>query len=160
MVDHKLDLNSIIYESPIGYLKLISSGEELIEIKFMDYKEEDKIDLKDPILHLTIKELDEYFHGERKYFTVPFKYTGTYFQTKVWKELINIPYGETKTYKDISERIGKKNAARAVGNANNKNKLPIIIPCHRVIGSNKKLVGYAGELWRKQKLLQLEGAIY
>ena len=102
------------------------------------------------------KQLDEYFAGIRKEFDIPIKLEGTDFQIKVWKELLKIPYGETCTYLDIAKHIGNPKAYRAVGMANNKNKIMIIIPCHRVIGSNKKLVGYAGGLDVKEKLLKLE----
>ena len=102
------------------------------------------------------KQLDEYFAGKRKNFDIPIELNGTDFQIKVWKELLKIPYGETCTYLDIAKRVGNPNASRAVGMANNKNKIMIIVPCHRVIGSNKKLVGYAGGLDIKEKLLKLE----
>lgn len=102
------------------------------------------------------KELDEYFNGNRKAFSVKYKYHGTPFQKKVWDALINIPYGEVATYKDIAEKIGHPKAYRAVGLANNRNQLPIIIPCHRVIGVNSKLVGYGGGLGIKKELLKIE----
>ena len=100
--------------------------------------------------------LDEYFQGKRTTFSLPFKLTGTPFQLAVWKELQNIPYGQTTSYKEIAQKINKPKACRAVGMANNKNPLPIIIPCHRVIGSNGKLIGYAGGLKLKNYLLELE----
>lgn len=101
-------------------------------------------------------QLDEYFQGKRTTFSLPFKLTGTPFQLAVWKELQNIPYGQTTSYKEIAQKINKPKAYRAVGMANNKNPLPIIIPCHRVIGSNGKLIGYAGGLKLKNYLLELE----
>ena len=101
-------------------------------------------------------QLDEYFQGKRTTFSLPFKLTGTPFQLAVWKELQNIPYGKTTSYKEIAQKINKPKACRAVGMANNKNPLPIIIPCHRVIGSNGKLIGYAGGLKLKNYLLELE----
>lgn len=104
-----------------------------------------------------IKELLEYFQGERREFTVPIYMVGTDFQQKVWKSLLNIPYGTTITYKDLANSIDNPKAVRAVGGANNRNRIPIIIPCHRVIGSNKKLVGYGGGLHIKEKLLNIEG---
>ena len=93
---------------------------------------------------------------KRKIFDIPIKLDGTEFQVKVWKELLKLPYGETCSYLDIAKKIGNPNASRAVGMANNKNKIQIIIPCHRVIGSNKKLIGYAGGIKVKEKLLKLE----
>lgn len=103
-----------------------------------------------------VKQLREYFKGERKKFTVTLVLEGTPFQKKVWRELQKIPYGQTATYGEIARRIGKPKAARAVGGACNKNKIPIIVPCHRVIGSGGSLVGFAGGLSLKSKLLQLE----
>lgn len=100
--------------------------------------------------------MDEYFSGKRKKFDVSIVLEGTEFRKKVWKELMNIPYGETCSYKDIAIKIGNPKACRAVGGANNKNKIPIIIPCHRVIGTGGKLVGYAGGLHIKELLLENE----
>jgi len=105
------------------------------------------------------KELKEYFEGKRIRFEVPLYTTGTEFQKKVWELLSQIPIGETRTYKQQSVLFGNPKAVRAVGTANGINKIAIIIPCHRVIGSGGELVGYAGGIWRKQKLLELEGAI-
>lgn len=104
-------------------------------------------------------ELKEYFEGKRQQFEVPLYITGTEFQGKVWQLLREIPLGETRTYKQQSERLGNIKAIRAVGTANGINKIAILIPCHRVIGSKGDLVGYAGGIWRKQKLLELENAI-
>lgn len=108
------------------------------------------------LLSMATIQLDEYFQGKRTTFSLPFKLTGTPFQLAVWKELQNIPYGQTTSYKEIAQKINKPKAYRAVGMANNKNPLPIIIPCHRVIGSNGKLIGYAGGLNLKNYLLELE----
>lgn len=103
-------------------------------------------------------QLTEYFAGTRQTFAVPLAWQqGTDFQQKVWHELINIPYGTTTTYGDIARRINHAQAARAVGMANNQNRLPIIVPCHRVVGATGKLVGYAGGLRLKQQLLRIEG---
>jgi len=104
-------------------------------------------------------ELKEYFEGKRQQFEVPLYITGTEFQGKVWQLLREIPLGETRTYKQQSERLGNLKAIRAVGTANGINKIAILIPCHRVIGSKGDLIGYAGGIWRKQKLLELENAI-
>ena len=102
------------------------------------------------------KQLDEYFRGQRRLFSVKLNPQGTPFQQSVWKALLEIPYGETRSYKQIAERIGNPSASRAVGMANNKNPIFIIIPCHRVIGSTGKLVGYGGGIDVKEKLLNLE----
>lgn len=101
-------------------------------------------------------ELSEYFSGKRKDFDVPVYMMGTEFQKKVWEILLKIPYGETKSYLEQSNIFGNPKAIRAVASANGKNKIAIIIPCHRVIGKNGMLTGYAGGLWRKEKLLELE----
>ena len=102
------------------------------------------------------KQLEEYFEGKRREFDLPIKQEGTDFQKKVWKALCEIPYGETRTYKEVAKMVGNEKASRAVGMANNKNNIPIIVPCHRVIGSNGKLVGYALGLDVKKYLLDLE----
>lgn len=103
------------------------------------------------------RELDEFFEGERKAFDLPLAPVGTPFQKKVWKALEEIPYGETRTYKDIAMAVDCPKGFRAVGMANNKNPIAIIVPCHRVVGANGKLVGYAGGLGIKEWLLHLEG---
>ncbi len=102
------------------------------------------------------QQLKEYFKGERKEFNIPLDLVGTDFQKKVWKSLIEIPYGSTISYGEQAKLIGKPKAVRAVANANAKNKVSIILPCHRVIGADGKLTGYGGGLWRKEKLLELE----
>jgi len=102
------------------------------------------------------KQLDEYFAGLRKSFDVKLNPHGTEYQKSVWEQLKNIPYGESTTYKEIAMRIGDANASLAVGNASSKNPIPLIVPCHRVIGSNKKLTGFAFGIELKQKLLNLE----
>ena len=102
------------------------------------------------------KQLKEYFNGERKSFQIPLYLEGTDFQLLVWRCLSQIPYGNLKSYQDIAELIGNPKACRAVGMANHDNPIPIIIPCHRVIGKNRKLVGYAGGINRKEYLLSLE----
>jgi len=104
----------------------------------------------------TIIQLDEYFEGKRSKFNIPLVLSGTVFQNAVWNALQQIPYGQTVSYKNIAQAIGNVKACRAVGMANNRNPLPIIIPCHRVIGQNGALVGYAGQIWRKVWLLKHE----
>lgn len=108
------------------------------------------------IIDIAVLQLKEYFDGKRKKFDLPLKPVGTPFMQSVYAQLLKVPYGETAGYKDIAELIGRPKAARAVGLANNRNSIPIFIPCHRIVGSNGKLVGYAGGLEIKQKLLQLE----
>lgn len=142
-----------IVKTPIGNLKIVEENERLIEI---DYTDELEKSTKNEFLIKVQRQLDEYFFGKRKAFDIEIELNGTEFQQKVWKELLKIPYGETRSYKDIANLIQNEKAVRAVGNASNKNKIPIIIPCHRVIGSNGKLVGYDGGLDIKEKLLKFE----
>lgn len=147
-------MNYMVFNSPIGKIKVVEDNEKIIEIKFV--KNEKNINPKTEILKLAKKELEEYFCGKRKNFTFPFELNGTEFSIKVYKALMEIPYGKTCSYKDIAIKIENEKSQRAVGGANNRNKLPILIPCHRVIGSDGKLVGYAEGLEIKQKLLELE----
>ena len=145
------------YDTVIGKIIIEESEEKISRIEIVNGTE--KFDGKEEeteLINKTYKELDEYFRGKRKTFDIPLKIEGTEFQKKIWNELLEIPYGETRSYLDIAKRVGNPKASRAVGMANHNNKIIIIIPCHRVIGSNKKLVGYAGGLDVKEKLLKLE----
>ena len=135
-------------------LYLVATETQLINIQFTQPQK--ALLQTTELLSMATIQLDEYFQGKRTTFSLPFKLTGTPFQLAVWKELQNIPYGQTTSYKEIAQKINKPKAYRAVGMANNKNPLPIIIPCHRVIGSNGKLIGYAGGLKLKNYLLELE----
>ncbi|MBL0356810.1 MAG: methylated-DNA--[protein]-cysteine S-methyltransferase [Chitinophagaceae bacterium] len=110
-----------------------------------------------PLIQQCILQLQEYFEGKRKTFDLPLQQKGSAFQQNVWAQLLNISYGKTISYLELSKRVGDVKAIRAVGTANGKNQLAIIIPCHRVIGSDGSLTGYAGELWRKKWLLEHEG---
>lgn len=135
-------------------LYLVATETHLINIQFTQPQK--ALLQTTELLSMATIQLDEYFQGKRTTFSLPFKLTGTPFQLAVWKELQNIPYGQTTSYKEIAQKINKPKAYRTVGMANNKNPLPIIIPCHRVIGSNGKLIGYAGGLKLKNYLLELE----
>ena len=135
-------------------LYLVATETHLINIQFTQPQK--ALLQTTELLSMATIQLDEYFQGKRTTFSLPFKLTGTPFQLAVWKELQNIPYGKTTSYKEIAQKINKPKAYRAVGMANNKNPFPIIIPCHRVIGSNGKLIGYAGGLKLKNYLLELE----
>lgn len=145
---------------PVGKIEIIEENEKLIELNIYNEERNEKknnIIEEDTRLLLEVeKQLKEYFEGKRTKFEIPLNPKGTEFMKKIWKELLKIPYGETRTYKEIAEKIGNSKASRAVGMANNKNPIPIIIPCHRVIGSNNKLVGYALGLDMKKYLLDLE----
>lgn len=149
-------MNRKILQSPIGNIIISEENENLVELNIDNEKNINIKESQTPLLIETAKQLEEYFLGKRKQFDIPLKPKGTEFMQKVWNELKNIPYGETRTYKDIAISIGNEKASRAVGMANNKNPIPIIIPCHRVIGSNKSLVGYALGLGVKEYLLNLE----
>ena len=143
-----------LYDSPFGKLKIEYKGDYMSALKIAadNCDREEKTALTEK----ACAQLDEYFTGKRKTFDLPYKLTGTDFQLKVWGALINIPYGETRSYKEIAAAIGSPNASRAIGGANNKNPIAIVIPCHRVIGSNGKLIGYAGGIDMKTALLELE----
>lgn len=142
------------YSSPIGILEIKGTESGITSIIFTnDGEEAENIP---EILDRACNQLDEYFKGERQSFDLKLSLNGTEFQRKVWDELIKIPYGERVTYRDIAEKLGNPDAVRAVGNANGKNPISIIVPCHRVIGSNGKLTGYAGGIDRKDWLLKHE----
>ncbi len=151
-----------IYDFEIGELAICEENGKIVLVNVVKTKEDieemakNSIQKETSLIKNTKQQLDEYFAGKRKKFDIPIKLDGTDFQIKVWKELLKIPYGETCSYLDIAKCIGNPKASRAVGMANNKNKIIIIVPCHRVIGSNKKLVGYACGLDVKKKLLELE----
>lgn len=165
----KLNINIQYYSSPCGELILASVGEELClcdwndmpcaernKLRLLRYmKAEFKIETSS-ILELTKKQLDEYFTGNRKIFEIPLHPVGTEFQKKVWNALLDIPYGETRSYKEIAQNIGNPNSVRAVAGAIGANGISILIPCHRIIGSNRSLTGFAGGLEAKRILLELE----
>lgn len=145
------------YQSPVGILRIEENGIGISLIRNCKSAPENLSPSCDsPLLKQAKQELDEYFAGTRKEFTVPLSLHGTDFQIKVWNELRRIPYGETRSYGEIAALAGNASASRAVGMANNKNPIMIMVPCHRVIGKNGSLTGYAGGLDVKEKLLQLE----
>ncbi|MBN6884908.1 methylated-DNA-[protein]-cysteine S-methyltransferase [Cytobacillus horneckiae] len=146
------------YQSPIGILEVTGNEKEIESILFNE-KEEIDFPVTDNTPHVIkdcIRQLDEYFRRERVQFNIPYSVKGTDFQQSVWEALTSIPYGKTGTYKDIAVSIGNEKAVRAVGSANGKNKLTIVIPCHRIIGTNGTLTGYAGGMERKEWLLAHE----
>lgn len=155
------------YQSPLGALEIRSTGSAISEILFVNSWKGAKINEaelsfikpKSAIIKSCIKQLDEYFAGKRTEFTVHTAQVGTDFQQQVWTELCKIPYGRTISYLELSKRIGNVKAIRAVGTANGNNSICIIVPCHRVIGSNGELVGYGGDLWRKKWLLEHENKV-
>ena len=149
-------INYFCYDTEIGRIKISEKDEKIIGLVFSDYKKENEIEKETDAIRKTYLQLKEYLSGKRKNFDIEIEMIGTEFQKKVWKELLNIPYGETRSYKDIAIAIGNEKACRAVGNANNKNPIAIIVPCHRVVGSDGSMTGYAGGLNIKEKLLKIE----
>lgn len=142
--------------SPIGPLTICCDNDQLLEIRFGQEAPDDAERGSSRVMRDTVRQLEEYFNGTRETFQLPLAPTGTAFQQQVWQELRAIPYGETRSYSWQAERIGKPNATRAVGAANGRNPIPIVIPCHRVIGANGNLTGYAGGIHIKETLLKLE----
>ena len=145
-----------IYKSPVGDLQILCTEEALLSLGVQGEQESSEIFEENALIRQIKREMDQYFAGKRKEFTIPLDMRGTEFQKKVWQALREIPYGETCTYKEIAEKIGNPKACRAVGMANHCNPIGIVVPCHRVIGADGRLTGYAGGLAMKEPLLQLE----
>ena len=149
-------------ESPVGKLKLVASTKALVAVLWEQERPNrvkldiSKLDPRHPILLETERQLMEYFAGRRTEFELPLEPCGTEFQVKVWRALREVPFGETRSYLDLARAVGSSKASRAVGVANGKNPLSIIVPCHRVVGSDGSLTGFAGGLETKAKLLALE----
>ena len=150
--------NYTTMETPIGRLIIKENGMAVTAIQAVQEKEEvsEAQKKETPLLLKTKKQLQEYFDGKRRYFDLPLQPYGTVFQQKVWQALRQIPYGETRSYKELADMIGNPKACRAVGSANNKNPILILTPCHRVIGTNGSLTGFAAGLPAKKYLLELE----
>ena len=149
-----MEESTACYNSPIGFLEIKASPDFVTSISFLEDKTPPSIQHSTPpLIENCIQQLDEYFSGNRKIFELPIQQPGTDFQQKVWAELQKISFGETITYLELAKRLGDVKSIRAAGSANGKNNLAVIVPCHRVIGSNGKLVGYAGGIWRKKHLL-------
>jgi methylated-DNA-[protein]-cysteine S-methyltransferase len=148
------NLKTVYWQSPAGLLEIQASDEGLRAVSFV----ENRIYEEEPSNHnqLTINQLKEYFEGKRKDFDLTFDLEGTDFQKRVWLELLKIPFGKTKSYMDMAVALGDPKVIRAAASANGANKIGIIIPCHRVIGSDGSLTGYAGGLDKKKWLLELE----
>ncbi len=159
-----MTIHTTLIDSPVGPLFLAASNEGLHAIEFRDNKHPVKRSAHwregdNAVLRKAHEQLDEYFAGKRHTFDLPLSPAGTEFQVKVWTTLASIPYGETISYAQLATRIGKPSAMRAVGAANGRNPLPIVLPCHRVIGADGALTGFGGGLPTKQFLLKLEGAL-
>lgn len=147
-----------VYETKIGKITIVGQEDAIIMIRYGAHSLQNARNVRTSLLDQAEKQLKEYLEGERKQFDLSLKPTGTVFQEKVWKALCSIPYGETRSYGQIAEQIGNPKASRAVGMANNKNPIIIMIPCHRVIGANGKLVGYGAGLELKEVFLNIEAA--
>ena len=145
------------YSSPVGELEIRSEGDAITLVGFL--RNEKQPENSTPVIEQCIQELDEYFFKGRKFFDVKLKLIGTLFQQKVWNQLLEIPYGKITYYADIAAKVGDINSVRAVGLANGKNPIAIIVPCHRVIGKDGSMIGYGGGLERKEWLLRHEGAL-
>ena len=143
-------------KSPIGYIDIEGSEAGIRSLYFLDFKV--KVGRTPSCLKACVDQLDEYFAGTRPSFDLRLDLQGTPFQQKIWQELLNIPYGTTTTYLELARRTGNIHALRAIGGANGRNPVSIIVPCHRVIGQSGKLVGYRGGLQRKKWLLEHEHA--
>lgn len=149
------------YHSPVGLLKVSGTNDYISEVSFHDTSQKAEGNKKyiPPMLINCVEQLIQYFNGERRIFELPLNQPGTPFQQDVWSILTQIPFGKTISYLELARKTGDTKATRAVANANGKNNIAIIVPCHRVIGSDKTLVGYAGGLWRKKWLLELEAKV-
>jgi methylated-DNA-[protein]-cysteine S-methyltransferase len=147
---------TVYYRTPVGIAKINAEDDFITSITITD---NDEVLVEEPasaVLKMAIHQLDEYFAGQRKVFDLPIKQSGTDFQQQVWQQLLNIDYGTTISYAQLSNQMKSPLAIRAIAAANGKNSLWIVVPCHRVIGTDGSLTGYAGGLWRKQWLLEHE----
>lgn len=150
------------YASPIGVLEILGTDDAISSIMFTEQPSPEAHDQQEnspQVLLDCYSQLDDYFKGIRREFSFPISMKGTSFQQNVWEKLTTIPFGETTSYAALAGLLGNEKAVRAVGNANGKNRLSIMVPCHRIIGTNGSLTGYAGGLWRKEWLLQHEKTI-
>ncbi len=151
---------AFFYQTPLGKIGIAEKGDFITNLFFGNTVAPKDFEISEThLLKQAGEQLKEYFRGKRREFDLPLRPEGTAFQRRVWAVLAEIPYGQTVTYKDIAEKLGEPSACRAVGAANGKNPISIFLPCHRVIGSNGKLTGYAGGLPAKELLLKLEGIL-
>jgi methylated-DNA-[protein]-cysteine S-methyltransferase len=148
-------MHEAFHKTPVGFVRIRAEGDYITSISIRD-EECVETPSDSPVINLAIKQLDEYFEGTRKEFDLPLNQAGTDFQQQVWQQLLTIPYGKTITYGQQSQIMNSPLAIRAIASANGKNNLWIVVPCHRVIGTNGSLTGYAGGIWRKQWLLDHE----
>ena len=155
------ETHTTYYHSPVGLLKISGTNDYISEVTFHDTSQKAEGNKKHipPMLINCVEQLIQYFNGQRRIFELPLNQTGTAFQQDVWSILTQIPFGKTISYLDLARKTGDTKATRAVANANGRNNIAIIVPCHRVIGSTGELTGYAGGLWRKKWLLELEAKV-
>lgn len=154
------EVNYTYYTSPVGVLKICGTENYISEVSFLDNHDEYiQSSGNNLLLNACVEELIGYFNGKRLSFNIPVYQKGTDFQTKVWNELLNINFGKTISYMTLAKRLGNPDCIRAAASTNGKNNIAVIVPCHRVIGSDQQLVGYAGGLWRKRWLLKHENKI-
>lgn len=157
-ISNFLDLHTISYPSKIGPIEIVGTIAGIVSITFVE-----KMSVNKPEVPFCLKEcveqLNDYFEGTRRMFSLRLQLAGTEFQKQVWNQLMSVSFGKTKSYRDIAGLIGNSKAVRAVGSASSKNRIAIVIPCHRIIGKNGSLTGYAGGMWRKAWLLQHEQSL-
>lgn len=145
-------------ESPIGIIEIAGTADAITDLNFVDKRQKADSPSND-VLEEAAEQLREYFNAVRKEFTVPLQLEGTEFQKKVWRALLTVGYGKKVSYRYLAEAVGNQRAVRAVGAANGKNPISIIVPCHRIVGSDGSLTGYGGGIWRKEWLLRHEGCL-
>ena len=153
MLEKKLHYN--YYESPIGLIEIGGTASAITSLNFVNVQRE-RFETH-PIVDEVVRQIAEYFAKKRREFEIDISFAGTDFQKQVWRQLLRVPYGNLASYQNIATSVERPRAVRAVGAANGRNPISIIVPCHRIIGSNGKLVGYGGGLWRKEWLLKHEG---
>ena len=144
-------------ETPVGLIKIVAADQYVVSVAYPRKRSDDE----DPneVTRACMDQLSEYFNGSRKVFDVPVRAKGTEFQVSVWEELMEVPFGTRTTYVELARKLGDPKFTRAVGLANSRNRINIIVPCHRVVGRDGKLTGYAGGLWRKHWLLKHESMV-
>ena len=150
------EIHTAYYKSPIGTIEVKGNSKEIHSIYFIEEDISTTLEVTSGEIKKCIQQLDEYFLGNRKEFELNLSPSGTEFQGKVWTELLKVPFGKTRSYLEQSKKLGDVKAIRAVASANGKNPISIIIPCHRIVGSDGSLTGYAGGVWRKKWLLEHE----
>lgn len=148
-------IKTLYFRCPVGFVKVCGENDYLTEIKLTDFAEENSSEISEEMKKCQLQ-IEEYFEGKRKDFDLNLRFEGTEFRKKVWQALLNVPYGKTASYKDIAVMVESPKAVRAVGGANHNNPFWIVVPCHRIIGSDGSLTGYGGGINKKKFLLELE----